>query len=329
MDIRNPRSLVAGADEALRVGRKPREVALWYAGLITLVSLAVMALDYAAGKELDKATGLSNMGLNAILSTVQTITPVVQMLAQMCLSLGYLYAMLRIGRKLYADKNDLKEGLRRFGPMIRMFLIQTLLYLALGMALVYPITIVYMFTPLSDGLLEATAGMTEAQMNAMLQDPAQMEQLMGLMMPFLIVFAVIFLVAMIPIRFHFRMANYLLVDNPRRGAFQALRESFRMMRRNCLKLLKVDLHLWWYHALMLLAGLLAYGDLLLALLGISLPVSSESGFYLFQALYLLAMFGIYYFLRNRVELTYIMAYETLRPKEQQSNSVVLGNIFNM
>ena len=40
-------------------------------------------------------------------------------------------------------------------------------------------------------------------------------------------------------------------------------------------------------------------------------------------------FSIFYFLRNRVEVTYALAYDSLRPKEPEDKSVVLGNIFQM
>lgn len=332
MDIRNPKSLLAGADEALAVGRKPRQVILWYTGLITLLAVAVMAADYVIDTQLAKATGLSNLGLNSILSTVKLVLPWVQMVAQMCLNLGYLYAMLRVGRKLYADQNDLKEGFRRFGPLLRMFLMQFVLCMALGFILMYPLTIIYVFTPFSAGLVQWTESLPAtdpAALAAFLAEESTMNQLMEVMLPFMILYLVVYLVAMLPISYHFRMANYLLAEDSRCGAFAALRGSFRMMRRNCLKLLKVDLRLWWYHVLVFLVGLIAYGDSILAAFGISLPVSGEAAFYIFQLLYFAALFAVYYFFRNRVELTYIMAYECLRPKEEKTNSIVLGNIFQM
>ena len=329
MDIRNPKSLCAAADEALAVGRKPKQVILWYSGLITLMALVVMVADLILTNELNKATGLSNLGINSILSTVQSVLPGVQMMLQMCLNLGYLYAMLRVGRKLYADKNDLKEGLHRFGPILRMFLLQFLLYMAVAMVMMYPVSMIFALSPLSNSLVELAAPLMNLDPNAWANDPVLIDQLLDAMLPLMIIYLVLYLVVMVPISFHFRMANYLLADHPRCGAFAALKGSFKMMRRNCLKLLKVDLHLWWYHVLVFLAGLVAYGDWILGWLGIPLPVSADAAFYVFQIAYLGAMFAVYYFFRNRAELTYIMAYECLRPKEEKNNSIVLGNIFQM
>ena len=74
--------------------------------------------------------------------------------------------------------------------------------------------------------------------------------------------------------------------------------------------------------------MVAYGDLILYLLDIPLPFSDTVGFFLFCLLSLAMQFSIFYFLRNRVETVYALAYESLRP-EQKDTGVVLGNIFRM
>ena len=68
---------------------------------------------------------------------------------------------------------------------------------------------------------------------------------------------------------------------------------------------------------------------ILAALGVKLPWSEDVSFFLFYGAYLAAQFAVYYFLRGRVEVTYALAYDALRPRERQENGVVLGNIFQM
>ena len=101
-----------------------------------------------------------------------------------------------------------------------------------------------------------------------------------------------------------------------------------MMKGNCMALFRLDLHLWWYYALSALAATVAYADTLAALLGISLPVSADVAYYLSFGVYLVAQAALYYFLSNRIKVTYALAYEQIAPKPQE-NSVVLGNIFQM
>ena len=65
------------------------------------------------------------------------------------------------------------------------------------------------------------------------------------------------------------------------------------------------------------------------MLGVELPVSDTVAFFAFYVLYLAVSFAILFFLRNRVEVTYALAYDAVKPKEEQSGGVVLGNIFQM
>ena len=129
--------------------------------------------------------------------------------------------------------------------------------------------------------------------------------------------------------YRYRMADYILIDRPGTGALAALRESRYMMRGHRVQPLRLDLSLWWVYAAMLLTTAACYGDLLLPALGISLPISDTAAYFVFFAVYLAATFAVYYFLRNRVEVTYALAYDSLRPKEPEDKSVVLGNIFQM
>lgn len=322
MDIRNPRELKSAAAHALSVGREPKKLILGYACAFTLLALVVSVIDFAVSSELDKAVGLSNLGLNSLLSTVQVILPIAQTLVVLCLSLGYQSGMLRIGRKLYADHNELKTGFRRFWPLLRCTALQAVLYFALCFLLIYPTIALFMLTPFSNNFWTLYNSITVVDESAIMQ-------VSDSLMPMMVIFLILYLAACIPIQFHFRMAHFILLDKPQEGAFSALRGSFRMMRRNCLNLFKVDLHLWWYHLAVAAMTVISYGNLLLPLLGISLPWSDTVSFYVFYGIYLAGMFGVDYFLRNRAELTYVMAYEALRPKEQPTQGVILGNIFQM
>ena len=68
--------------------------------------------------------------------------------------------------------------------------------------------------------------------------------------------------------------------------------------------------------------------MLLPMIGVHLPMSNTVSYYLFFALYLAAQFAVYYFLRNPAETAYGIAYDAIRPRENQSGGVALGNIFS-
>ena len=125
------------------------------------------------------------------------------------------------------------------------------------------------------------------------------------------------------------MADYLIIDRPAIGALAALRDSRVMTKGNRWNLFRLDLSMWWYYAAMLVSIAVNYGDQLLPDLGITPPFSDTVAYFLFFGVYLAVTFVIFYFLRNRVEVTYALAYDSLRPREPENKGAVLGNIFRM
>lgn len=326
MDIRNPKSLKQAASQALARGREPQNVITVYAGATVLISAVLTLANYWLSHQISGTGGLSNLGTRSILSTAQTVLPIVQMVVLMCLELGYLHAMMRIARGQYADHTDLKVGFQRFWPMLRMTLLQSLLYFAVGMAIFYFSIQIYMFTPWAEPLIELL--LPYAASGSVVPDDATAMQVMEMTLPAVILFLVVYLAVIIPVSFRFRMADYALLDDPKAGAIAALRTSRRMMRRNCLNLFKLDLHLWWYYLLSILSMAVCYGDMLLPMLGIELPLNATVSYFLFYGAYLVMLFSINYFLRNQVETSYVMAYESLGGKPKESGAV-LGSIFQM
>lgn len=148
-------------------------------------------------------------------------------------------------------------------------------------------------------------------------------------MPAMGIFGVLFLVLAAPVFYRYRMADYLIIDRPATGALAALRDSRMMTKGNRWNLFRLDLSMWWYYAAVLVSTAIGYGDQLLPALGITLSFSDTVSYFLFLGAYLAATFAVYYFLRNRVEVTYALAYDSIRPQDPENNGAVLGNIFQM
>ena len=322
MDIRNISGLRAEADRALTRGREPKKVITGLTIALALLWLAVMAIDYILDVQLSKSGGLSDLSFSALLSTIQLILPTAQLMLTLCLTLGFQAALLRIARGQYADHTDLKTGFQRFWPLLRMSLLQFALYCALCFVLMYPCMILFALSPFSGDFMALFESLTVV-------DEAAVEQIYAALEPMMIIFTIVYALVCLPLYYRFRMANYILLDKPNYRPLFVLRESTRMMQGNRIHLFKVDLHLWWYHGLNLLLMLIAYADLLLPMVGITLPWSSNASYYILNGIYLAGTLAVYYFLRNRVEMTYIRFYEALRPEEPPQQGVVLGNIFQM
>lgn len=329
MLIPSVRELKEDAARSLNRARDPQRVILSYAGITVLLSALLTVANALLSNQIEGTGGLANFGIRSVLSTAQSVLPILQSVVLMCLEFGYLHAVLRLSRGQYADHTDLKVGFRRFGAIIRLNLWQYFLIFGVSMMLFYLSVQIYVLTPWSEPLLDlltpiATAG---GDVTALLDD-ATIDAVYQSMTPMLILYGILCCVALIPILYRFRMATYVLLDDPSGRAFAALRTSSRLMRRNGVRLFKLDLNFWWYYGLVLLASAVSYGDVILPMLDITLPFNETIGFYLFYFIYLAMLFAIYYFLRNPMEVTYAKAYDAIRDKPVD-NGVVLGNIFDV
>ena len=162
----------------------------------------------------------------------------------------------------------------------------------------------------------------------LMQDAAFAQQVMSAMLPMLVIFGILYTILFIPISYALRMTKYVIIDKPGQGALYAMKESFKMMRGSCIRLFRLDLSLWWWYAISILSSVLCYADVLLPMMGITLPFSAGVSYFLFYVLFLIVQFAACYFLRNRIEVVYAQVYNALKPREKD-NGVVLGNIFQM
>ena len=328
MDIRDIRGLKHRAGERLDGAQDAGKITLIYAGITLGASVLVTVINYALGLQISQMGGLRNMSVRSVLSTVQTVLPLIQILALMCLDLGYRAAMLRIGRGQYTSPQTLRAGIQRFWTMLRCTLLESVVYVFLASLSFYLAMQIFLFSPLSGDVMELLLPIAGAEDPTLLLDEAAQLQLLKSLIPMFILMLVLMAVLTIPAYYRLRMVNYVMLDKPGMGAFVVLRESTKMMRKNGFALFRVDLSLWWYHALTALAVVVCYGDSLLSLAGVTLPWSEDVSYFVFYGLYLVMLFAITWFFRGRVEVTYALAYDAVRPREE-SDGVVLGNIFEM
>ena len=330
MTIPSFKILKKNAAERLAGADRSRQIVLIYAGIVTVLAALTAIVNVTLDLQIAKTGGLSNMGLRSILSTIQSVLPMVQSLVVMCLEVGYLAAMLRIARQQFASEKTLKLGFDRFWVMLRYTLIESAIYMLAAIAAFWISIQIYLLTPLSDTLMTlVTPEMVDPNviMQA-LQDPVFSSQISVAMLPFLLMFGVLYAVLYIPISYSLRMSRYVIIDKPGMGASFAMKESRKMMRGSRMRLFKLDLSLWWWYAITFFSLVLANGDSLLAILGISLPFSPSVSYLVFYALFLALQFAACYFLRNHVEVVYAQVYNALKPREKETG-VVLGNIFQM
>lgn len=321
MNIRDRRAIHHTASQRLDAATGDlRKILLVYLGSSIALSLASSIFSVLLSDRIANTGGLGNLGLRSILSTGQTILPFVQALVVMGLELGYCMAALRVSRGQEVSLDTLWGGFHRFFPLLRAMILQGIVYFFVGMLCIYLSAYIFILLPVSSRFQEIIAPVLDTATvlsGTITLDEAIITQATEAMLPMLWIFAGLFLLLFVPLHYQYRMVTYRLIDQPRPGAFAALRESRAMMRRNRLALLKLDLSLWWFYCLQILISLVCYGDMLLPMLGITLPWSNMVSYFLFLILSLILQFVVYYFAMNRVSVTYAVAYETLLPKQQE------------
>lgn len=330
MDIRNTRQLKDFSAGRLANAREGQKIILYFSLITIAVSAVATVVSYILSQQIAKTGGLGSMSIRSALTTAQMLLPIVREVFLMCLTLGYLATMLRIARGQYASPNGMRLGFDRFWVLLRCTLLKGLILGGVAMASMYVAIAIYMMTPLSNSAVDILMPLVKnAGTSGILLDDATYAQLMDAMMPATVLSGVLSLALAAPVFYRYRMADYLIIDRPATGALAALRDSRVMTKGNRWNLFRLDLSMWWYYAAMLVSIAVNYGDQLLPDLGVTLPFSDTVAYFLSFGVYLAVTFVIFYFLRNRVEVTYALAYDSLRPREPENKGAVLGNIFQM
>ena len=333
MDIRNRKAVRQTAYEALAANPgRPGLVVLLFIAVNAVSALLVTSLLLAVDNRISQTGGLGDLGLRSILSTIRTVLPIVQTVVLWCVHLGYQNATLRMARRQAAQPRDLLEGFPRFGPLVRSILLRSGMYLMLAFLAANIASAIFMMLPMSEDFKTLTTPLLTdpyAFVDMVYSDAELFVQMWGTLLPMIPIFLAIFLLVAAPFFYQYRMTNYCILDNPRRGALNAMAESIQLMRCNRISLLKLDLSFWWFYLGQAVAAVALYADWILALAGVTVPLSPVAAHYVCYILSLSLEGILYYFFLNRVETTYATVYEILRPKPEPSRGAVLGNIFDL
>ena len=312
MELLHRRSIKAAARESLAAAPyDPRKLIMIHTGITIAVSLLGTTLNFILAKQIENTGGLGGLGMRSMLSTIQSVLQVLVAVLLPFWEAGYCYATMRIARGQEAAPDSLLQGFRRFRPLLRVKLMQGVLYCLAGMACFFLGYYIFELTPLSDPLyaiietvnIDPTMLQTE-----LLLDDATMLAMADAYTPMLLIWLVLFLVAGTFLFYRFRFATYLALDYPQMRAMEMLRFSTYQLRGHTGDLIKLDVSLLWFFALELLTAMLAYGDYLLPLFGVQLPLSADIAYFAFLLLSLVLQGGLFIWARNRVDVAYAKFY---------------------
>ena len=297
----------------------PRLLVLWHTGIALGCNLVLTVISYLLSRQVSGTGGLSGMGTRAVLQSVQSILSIVLTVAMPFWEFGFVAAALGLARNQYTQPRDLAAGFRKFGPVARLLLLRTAIYIVLMMGAIQLSTIAVTMTPAGKGLLDLMQTLstdTEFMQYGMIPEE-MMEPLLKAATPVYIAAGVLFTGLSIPLSYRLRLAPYIVMEEGKTRAFRALLQSNRSMRGNCISFFKLDLSYWWYWLLQILCSVLAFGDVLLRLMGVQLPVDADVVMFAFYGLQLVGTLVIAWIWRAPVETTYAVAYTTLAAKPEE------------
>lgn len=315
METLNVSMITHTAREKLE-GKDSRKLAVFHTGITVAAALVVTLLQYVLAEGIGNTSGLSGLGTRSVLQTIQTVLQWANTLLMPFWGLGFLYASMRWARGESAKRQDLLTGFRRWGPYLGLLLNRTMLTIGVLILCTNLSGMLYMILPASSTItgLAMTAGGDMEALAEMLEglSSGQITELMYAMLPMLLIIAAAAAALLIPLMYRFRMAEYVILEEPRARGLSAMLISAAMMRRRRWQLFRLDLRFWWYYGLKVLCTLLCYGDLLLTALGVHLPVGEDAAYLITYGLYLAALFAVEVAFRPQVDTAYALAFEAFQ-----------------
>ena len=242
-----------------------RRLVALHACLTGLAFLLVTAIGY--GIELIPiSTGLDSFGTQAVLTAIPTALKVILAVLLPFWGAGLRYAAVNIYRGHTPDNQHLLQGFRRFSAISVTVLWRIVRYALAGFVAVWGVGVLISLLPMP----QVAAELLEAFLRqGTLPDTWQGGLILG---TYLVCYVNGVLVFVLPLVYRHRLTGYLIVDDGELGGWNAMQESHLLMRRNGLRLLRVDLSYWWYHLLDGALLLVSFSDLL-PLMGLHLPNS--------------------------------------------------------
>lgn len=299
----------------------PKKLALIYAGVAVGFDLLITVLNYVLSMRIGTSGGISGLGARGILTTLQSLLPIISTLFLPLWDIGMLRAGMNYMRDEEVSPRILTAGFRRFGPVFRLLLLRSVMLIAILLLSVNIGSFIFSVTPWSVPL----QSFAETVMESGTITEEMIAEMMPAMAPLYGITLAVFCVIAIPFFYRLRMADFILMDKSA-GALSALLFSRQLMRGNRFKLFKLDLSFWWYYAISIFSIVVCYLDLILAAAGIPLPLSAEVQLFLFFGLYALIRFFLCWQSGSYINTAYAIAFDSIAPKAPENPDSPTANL---
>ena len=285
-----------------------KRLVLIHTGAMLAVTFVLMLIDLFLSQKISATGGLGGIGTRSALSTVQSALQMAQLAVIPFWQVGYIYLTLQLSQNKPVSFKTLLEGFLRLGPVLRLLLLQAVLYVIIGIASVNISSIIFVSTPWAAPLMEVSDAMNQGveYTNEML-----LAAMGDSMIPMFVIVIAVYIALCAPFFYRYRLAMYSLLDDEQTMALSAMRNSRILTKGHRLEIFKLDLSFWWYYLCEVLVAALCFLDLLLPSFGIELPLPQAAVTFLGFGIYAAAQLALHYWKKNQVNVTYAQVYNTL------------------
>ena len=277
----------------------PGKITAIHTGVIAAAALILTGLQFLLSLPSPEG-GLSNLGASAFWETLQTLLSLANTLILPFWQAGLVFCAILWARGQSAQPRELTQGLRRWGPMLRLYLLKAILLLPLLMVSGYVASFLFVLTPLSQNLM----GILEPLMSA--EDPltalsgVPTAQLFEATLPLFVLMGILMCVLFVAVMYRCRLADYLILSGATNSALMALGLSRQLLRGHVMEMLRLDLSFWWFYGASLVLNLLMF------LPAFVLPESQTVLSLVCYGVYLAGTFLLYWKTRAKVETVYAL-----------------------
>lgn len=300
-----------------------RKTVLLHGAVSVAFLLLTSLVSFFLNQAMEGNQGLSGMGITAVLRTAGFLLTMCGNILLPVWQISLLYTAIRAVRGKSADFSLLTQGLRRFGVVIRYFVLYFLIFLVVGIVCSNVLVSLTMFLPTPPSISSALESVDpttdmqtimEAAMQALSQVPRT--QLLLYFLPLGIFYLIGYLTLIVLLSYRFRMSQYLLMDETPIRAIKAFGTSNRITKGEKSNLFMLDLSFWWYYLLQLAVAAIVYIPDILIAAGVALPVSQNTANLLAYVVYCAASLVVVWFAGAYYQTAMACAYETLRPQDE-------------
>lgn len=277
----------------------PGKITAIHSGVIVGAAVILTVLQFLLTLP-SPAGGLSNMGASAFWETLQTLLSLANTLILPFWQAGLVFCAILWARGQSAQPRELSQGLRRWGPMLRLYLLKGILLLPLLMVSGYAASFLFVLTPLSQNLTRILEPLMSAEDPLTALSGIPTAQLFEATLPLFVLMGILMCVLFVAVMYRCRLADYLILSGTTNSALMALGLSRQLLRGHVMEMLRLDLSFWWFYGASLVLNLLMF------LPAFVLPASQTILSLVCYGVYLAGTFLLYWKTRAQVETVYAL-----------------------